>query len=123
MDGGISMTKIQDDDWCLQDNEELDDYIKRIYHLSPDTEILSVDIFLSALKDKGISFSLDKIPKDAKSVLFNSDTELEEHHERLAKDIIAGDVLFSINVRDKNGNVQHLDASMGDEWKMGEELK
>ena len=122
MDGGISMTKIQDDDWCLQDNEELDDYIKRIYHLSPDTEILSVDIFLSTLKDKGINFPLDKIPNDAIE-RYKNDGVSEEHHERLAKDIIAGDVLFSITVRDKNGNVQHLDASMGDEWKMGEELK
>ena len=122
MDGGISMTKIQDDDWCLQDNEELDDYIKRIYHLSPDTEILSVDIFLSTLKDKGINFPLDKIPNDAIE-RYKNDGASEEYHERLAKDIIAGDVLFSITVRDKNGNVQHLDASMGDEWKMGEELK
>ena len=123
------MTKDTKDDWALQDNEELDDYIKRIYHLSPDTKILSVDVYLSNLKDQGISFPIDKIPSHVERDVYVDLTEktledgLDLVEERLAKDIITGDVLFSITVKDKNGNVQHLDASMGNEWEMDDELK
>jgi len=83
-----------------QDNEELDDYLRRVYNLAPDVEILSVDVFLDKTILEGIE--AETFDPERNMVYPNKDIDINK-------------TLCIITVKDRNGKISHLNIKLGDE--------
>lgn len=104
--------KITMDSFAIRDNEDLDDYLKRIYHLSPDVKILSLDVFLNNLPDNTfLDFDSEQTFKDN----FRFDTNPSPFQGDGSA--IDDNVIFVLTIEDKDGNIMHLNAVINDDIK------